>query len=463
MGQAPNDYYNVHVSADGLRAVLTLASAPPAGSLGLGGLKQALSAAGVTHGIDEIALQQLVDSPAAGRSIVAAQGTAARDGADEQIVYHFDAAGAPEAANPDDPDATVDFRNVRNFNSTRAGAVIAEKRRASAPQDGVSVTGQPLKAKAGRALSFKLGKGAQLSPDGERVLAEVDGHACVIAERIGVLATVEVPAHVDFSIGNIAFIGSVRVRGNVVTGFSVEAGGDIEVQGNVEKCLVKAGRNLTVRGIVFGQGDCLLTAGGDAQLNAADQATLQIQGDLTLSGYLRHCTCLVGGKVELTGKRGNIVGGEVHAFRGVSAPFIGNQMATLTRIKVGSNPFISGAIDALLLQQLEQQKKLEQVQLALAAQLKRKGAAPDPALDAVLGKLRAAEVTLSGQLGELEMQLAALQGKLAETKDAKIRVSEIAYPGVLVNFRDRLQYKTMDELQRLCFYEDASEIRTGAY
>jgi uncharacterized protein (DUF342 family) len=270
---------------------------------------------------------------------------------------------------------------------------------------------------------------------------------------------------VDYSIGNISFIGSVRVRGNVVAGFSVEAGGDIGVQGNVEKCVIRAGRSLIVRGIVFGQGECTLSAGGNAQLNSADQATLHIQGDLTLSGYLRHCTCLVGGRIELTGKRSNIVGGELHAFRGVDAPFIGNQMATLTRIKVGSNPFISGEMDALSLQQLELNRKLEQVQVALAAQLKRKAALPGPdaALEGVLAKLRAAEATLNSQLSDLEMQLAALSGKLSETKDARIRVSQVAYPGVFVNFRDRLQYKTMDELQRLSFYEEASEIRTGPY
>lgn len=462
-GLAP-DSYKVEISSDGMQATLTLLAAPASGSLSSTVLRQALLNAGVSHGHDETALELLAQSPETGKPRLTAQGQAARDGGDEQIVYHFDTGAAPESDNPDDPEAPVDFRNVKNFNSTPAGTVIAEKRTGQA-QDGYTVTGKVLKAKTGRSGSFKLGKGASLSEDGRRVIADVDGHACLIAGRVGVLGTVEVPAHVDYSIGNISFIGSVRVRGNVISGFTVEAAQDIEIHGNVEKAVVKAGRNLIVRGIVFGQGDCLLEVGGDAQINAADQATLRIQGDLTLSGYLRHCNCLVGGKAELTGKRGNIVGGELHAFRGVSAPFIGNQMATLTRIKVGSNPFISGEIEALLLEQLEQQKKLEQVQVALAAQLKRKAALPaaDAALEAILAKLRAAETTLSGQLSEVEMKLAQLQTKLAETKDAKIRISEIAYPGVLVNFRDRLQYKTMDELQHLSFYEDAAEIRTGPY
>ena len=48
-------------------------------------------------------------------------------------------------------------------------------------------------------------------------------------------------------------------------------------------------------------------------------------------------------------------------------------------------------------------------------------------------------------------------------KEAKIRVSQIIYPGVIICFRDRMQYKTRDELQCTSFYEEASEIRTGPF
>jgi uncharacterized protein (DUF342 family) len=140
-------------------------------------------------------------------------------------------------------------------------------------------------------------------------------------------------------------------------------------------------------------------------------------------------------------------------------------MATLTRIKVGTNPFLSAEMQELERQRFEQQGKLEQVQTAIESQLKRKAtlSAPDPRLDAVMVKLRLAESQLQGHLSDIEIQYASLQARLAEFKDAKIRVSEIAYPGVVINFRDRLQYKTMDELQRLSFYEDGAEIRTGPF
>jgi uncharacterized protein (DUF342 family) len=457
--------YKLEVAADGLQAVLTLANAPA--GLTPAEVQQALAEAGVTHGVDQGAVAALAQQPRPGQPVVVARGQRPQDGADESIAYGFDVSGQLHVENAEDEDAPVDFRNVRNFNNTPAGTVLAEK---SAPggakqQDGWTVKGVALKSRPGRTVQFKLGKGAALTPDGNRVVAEVDGHACLVADRICCLSVVEVPAHVDYSIGNISFIGSVKVRGNVLPGFAVEAAQDVEVQGNVEKAVVKAGHTLTIRGIVFGQGECHLEAGGDAHINAVDQATLRIQGDLTLSGYVRHCQVLVGGKLELLGKKGSIVGGEVHAFRGVTTPYLGNQMATLTRVKVGSNPFLSAEMVELERRRYELEGKLEQVQSALEAQFRRKStlSSPDARLEAVIVKLRLAEQQIQGHLSDLEMEYAALQARLSEFKDAKIRVSEIAYPGVVINFRDRLQYKTMDEMQRLGFYEDEGEIRTGPF
>ena len=43
-----------------------------------------------------------------------------------------------------------------------------------------------------------------------------------------------VPGDVDFSTGNIDFIGSVKVMGSVRNGFSVKAEGNVEIMGRLE-------------------------------------------------------------------------------------------------------------------------------------------------------------------------------------------------------------------------------------
>jgi hypothetical protein len=190
-----------------------------------------------------------------------------------------------------------------------------------------------------------------------------------------------------------------------------------------------------------------------------------VRGNLRVVSYIRHCKVAVGGKIELTGKKGTIVGGEVAAFRGIQAPFVGNNMATLTKLTVGSNPFVSGELDGARARLTALENKLVQVNTAISAIHERRvgSGGPEGASTAILDKLRKAKEQIEPELDVLNEQVAGLQQQATEYKEAKIRVGELVYPGVVINFRDRLQYKTMDEAQHLSFYEEAAEIRTGPY
>ncbi len=42
-------------------------------------------------------------------------------------------------------------------------------------------------------------------------------------------------------------------------------------------------------------------------------------------------------------------------------------------------------------------------------------------------------------------------------------MSQTIFPGVLINFRGRLQYKSNDPAQHTTFYEEGAEVRSGPY
>ncbi len=455
--------YLVEVSGDKMQASLKLLVDLPAAALTADDLVAALAGKGVSHGIDSSMLQRIAKNPVKGVSYTVAKGHASEDGQPEAVEYRFDTGGP---VLPDDEDAgSVDFRSIKNFNNTRTGAVIAVKRPATDGNPGFDVLGNEYKPREGKKATLRVGKGVTLTEDGMAAIAEIDGHACVMGDRVTVLGTIEIKANVDYSVGNINFIGNVVVRGGVMPGFTVITEGGIEIAGNVEKATIQCGGNLDIRGMVFGQGACLLEVAGDASIGAIDQATLNVRGDLHVANYIRHCKVAVGGKIEISGKKGNIVGGELAAFRGIQAPFIGNGMATLTKLTVGSNPFVSSELTAVSTRQADYESKLQQINTALVAVHERQARSNglDPASLLMLDKLRKAKEALEPELESLKAQVATLQEQSSEFKEARIRISEIVYPGVVINFRDRLQYKTMDEAQRLCFYEEAAEIRTGPY
>ncbi|MCH7471516.1 DUF342 domain-containing protein [bacterium] len=458
-----SDDCKIEVSADKMEARATLFSGDAAGALTYEALLAVLNEANVRGGIDHAALRLLAEKPIFNSPQLVARGTPAQNGKDEEVIYKFPITSELKPAESES--GSVDFRNVENFNNIRAGDVLAEKEPATGGSAGVNVLGVELLARKGKERPLRVGKGAKLSDDGMSAVADINGHACIAADRITVLDTVEVPADVDYSVGNISFIGNVRIRGGVKSDFTVEAKGNIEIFGNVEKAKIDCGGELTIRGIVFGQGNCSIHVGGNAQIGALDQAELVIRGDLNVGNYIRHSSVLVGGSVNVSGKKGTIVGGEVCAYSGITAPFVGNNMATLTKLTVGTNPFASREVKAVQAQHDEMETKVKQINNALRSTGERQKLAggADPKSQALMGKLTLARDQLEPQLEKLTKELERVKATLSDFKGARIRIAERVHPGVVINFRNRYKLKTNEELQHLSFYEEDAAVRTGSY
>ena len=448
-----SEFFDVKVSNDKMEAYITLKQGGPRASVLE--IQKALQGAGVTYGIDDARIAELAAHPVYGAAQLVAKGQAAVDGVSEKIEYRFEVDPASNKVGEDEEGA-IDWRAIKNFINFKAGDVLAERVAAVAGQEGRTVLGDAIPAKEGKQATWKHGKGVEISADGMQAIAQVDGHPAIIADRLTVANTVEVPAHVDYSIGNIDFIGNVRVRGDVMPGFFVKTKGNLEIAGNVEQADLEVGGNLDLRGIVFGQGNSRVTVMGDAKIGAIDQAEVRVSGNLKVNNYIRHCTVLVGAALDVVGPKGNIIGGDISAYQGINCPYVGNSMATLTKLTVGTNPFVAVEFDELQAAFNDIELKLQQTGTALTNAIQR-GNQP------MVGKLRQVAAVLKPKYDELKEALTQAKLRVAETKEAKIRVKEKAFPGVIVNFRDKLQYKTMDEAQRTTFFEEGAEIRTGPY
>jgi uncharacterized protein len=445
--------YEVKVAGDQMEAFITLKAPTP--GLTPADFVRALQSNGVVFGIDEARLRELAASPIPGAPQLVARGQPAVDGVSEQITYHFDVDLTTNKVTEGEG-GSIDFRMIKNFINFKSGEVLAEKSRAVPGKPGRNVMGQELPAREGKQSTFKFGKGVDVSGDGMKAIATVDGHPAIVADRLTVQNTVEVPAHVDYSIGSIDFIGNVRVRGDVMPGFTVKTKGNLEIAGNVEQANLEVGGNLDLRGIIFGQGNSKITVRGDARIGAVDQAEVRVQGHLKVNNYIRHSLILVGAALEVVGPKGNIIGGDTSAYQGVNCPYLGNPMATLTKITVGVNPFVAAESDSLQAEFNDVDGKLRQASAAMTSAIQRGN-------NMLIEKLKQVQAQLEPLHKQLAEKLEQSKTRGVENKDARIRVKEKVFPGVVVNFRDRLQYKTMDEAQRLSFYEEGAEIRTGPY
>lgn len=460
MALEPKDLV-VELAPDRLKASIKITNAEDVGSVSVSLINEALANRGVNTGILSDVIDSIVTNPMANTSYVIANGTRPTPGTDEKVEYQFPITSGHVIE--EDESGSIDFRKITNFNNFNKGDILAIRTPATAGVDGVNVVGEVLPGKAGKSTVLRVGKGAEFNEQDQTVIACIAGHGCIANDRVSVLNTVEIPGHVDYSVGNINFIGNLKIRGGIMPGFLVEAAGDIEIADNVEQANISCGGNLTIKGIVFGHNDCVIKVEGNAEVNAIDQAVLKVKGDLLVHGYIRHCQVKVGNSIKLDGQKSSIVGGEIAALTRIRAPFIGNNMATLTKLSVGSNPFASQELDETQKNHDQLHEKLGQVYNAMntvrnkMTQAGRAGSKMQPMLD----KLMQAKSQLEPAVEKLAAKIVELRTTTVNFKDAKIHISEKVFPGVVVNFRNKLQYKTMDEAQRLTFYEEGSEIRTG--
>lgn len=174
--------------------------------------------------------------------------------------------------------------------------------------DGVDVCGQPIKAPDGRPCEIKVDKSLTVQEDG-KVIARIDGTLQLENNTLSISDVLNVPGCVDFTTGSIKVNGSVHVREHVRANFTIEASGDVSVDGLVEAATIKCGGNFHCYRGVTAKGRGQLVIGGSAALGYLNDATARIEKNLTLRKEA--IDCLVAVKGDLHAETATIIGGEV--------------------------------------------------------------------------------------------------------------------------------------------------------
>ncbi|MCB1216265.1 DUF342 domain-containing protein [bacterium] len=478
MGLTPADY-KIDVSDDRLIATMTLSNRETTGQFSADDLRNVLAAAGISQGIIENSLALMAAAPQFGDPVVVARGKQPPCRLLSEVTFLFDTGqpgqvclegklsteqseeeGAEEAH---EDHGRIDLKEVRHFQNVQAGAVLARPTVITPEMCGVDVYGHPIQPEFKKASAPKPGRGVEQDEKTGEIRATLTGHASLKAGRISVMDVLDVNGDVDYGVGNIDFIGSVRIMGNIHPGFHIKAGTDLTISGNVDRASLECSGNLQINGIVFGAGETVIRVGGDAHVDALDQCELSVRGDLTISNYMRHCTASIGGSLQIESPKGNLVGGEVHVYRNVDVTSLGSKMAALTKLTVGRNPFSESNPDEIRQEITENEGKLRQISMGIETLKKRlQATGSNLELQQRLGKLMLAEAQFMPVLEGLRLRLEEAQRNATYFREAIISVRETVYPGVVVNFRDKMQYKTMDSMSSLCFYEHEAEIKTRA-
>lgn len=450
----------VYITRDGMEAYLTVS--PPRGDGRPVDFRQAMDAlekAGVVHGIDVARVGEALEERNWNRSIVVAKGTPPVHGEDGRVEYKFSLpgqkVGPAETAN-----GKVDYRNLNLICNVNKGALLAVKIDPKPGVPGMAVTGNPVPPRMGKEVVLRRGKNTVLDDTGHCLYSAADGRVVMDDDKIVVEAVYEIRGDVDFSTGNIDFVGSVIVGGEVTSGFVVKAGQDIEINGGVEAAQLIAGGNITIRKGIAGGDKGMIQAGGKVVARFIENARVIAGSEVTVQDAIIQSFVRSNSSVQVEGRRGTIVGGLIQARDEISARVIGSTFATQTHLEVGVDPEIREEYRSIVTRHKEKKKAFDVVAQNLQM-LQRSVTSPDN----LSGKQRMALIklleeykSLSAELKQMEERRAFLEQEFNRLQGGRIKVLDIVYPGVHITI-GRAVYVVNDPIKYAMFILEDGEVK----
>ncbi|WP_409340950.1 DUF342 domain-containing protein [Paenibacillus sp. MBLB4367] len=424
-------------------------------------LRAQLITVGVKHGVlHEIAMNPLgfVEEKA-----VVAEGELAISGTDGVITFLHNL-DQDDKKPLEMENGKVDYKEVTALSNVRKGELIAKRVPPSPGTPGRGVTGEILLPREGKEARFKLGKNVVVSAEGLHMYAAIDGMIVKTdRDKINVFPVFEVNGDVDYNIGNIDFVGTVVIRGNVLPGFKVKASGDIRVTGGVEGADMEAGGSIEISAGILGQNKGLIKAGVNVKSSFIQDGNVEAAEHILVSQSIMHSNVRAGNSVVCLGAKGLIVGGIIQAGDKVTARTIGNSMSTNTFVEVGVLPELRNELIQLRGQVRTGQENLDKTEKALVIldQLAAAGQLTPERL-AIRVKLQLTKKQAIEEQTQIRERILEIEKSLSDTDKAKVEVLSIVYGGTKIVIGRYTKF-VKDAVQRVVFRISDGDISMVPY
>jgi uncharacterized protein (DUF342 family) len=424
----------------------------------------------VYHGINENALRDFADRPLYREKVEVAEGTKPADGRDAYIQYNFET-DQTKVRLREGSNGRVDFKELNIIQNVVKDQPVAKKLPPERGVPGKTVTAKPIPAKDGRDIPVPLGKNVHLGDDGVTVSADMNGQVILANGKINVEPVYIVQGDVNLKTGNIIFLGTVIVNGNVEDGFSVKAAGNIEVNGTVAKAELDAEGDIIIHQGINGKSGGSVRAGRSLWARFIENAFIEAGNMVVASDGIINSQVDATNKIICRGKRAHIMGGRLRATEEINAKVLGNPTSgTETICEVGFDPRRKGQMEKLTSAKAAAQKEFEDIKLNLQTLInikKQRKSLPEDK-EASIKELMDRRQVLMADMKKADLSLQKMQEYFNSLDTTgKISASSKVYPGVRIVIRDtrddvRAEYKSVtfileNDLIRVTKYEEPDE------
>lgn len=296
----------------------------------------ALEKAGVKTGIDPQSMVEIFRQVRYLRLIPVAFGQPETEGKDGYVTEKYPRELSREVVI--DEHGVADYRAMNYVQLIKKDSVICEITPPVEGTPGMRLDGKPIMPRTVQAAKAPCGLNTTLTEDGLRLIATMDGHLEYSNGAFYVRPVLEIRGDVDYSTGNIDFIGDVQIAGDVRENFSVRATGSITVDGIVEAASVESGGDMTITRGVVGDNRAVLKCGGVFRVKYLENSRVYAGGSV-------YADCIMTSEVysdqsiEVVEGRGSIIGGTLTAGELIRANMIGAQSGRKTELTLGVLPY----------------------------------------------------------------------------------------------------------------------------
>nr|WP_255723688.1 FapA family protein [Sporosarcina sp. ACRSL] len=370
-----------------------------------------------------------------GVPITAAIGREPEKGMDAQITY----IEKPDRKPVIREDGVADYYEMNFVKHVEEGDWLGEKIPPTDGKPGKDIFGKEIAALPGSdaKLQFDRKSVVEIEEQGKIVLRALFGGALeYIEDNVSVGKHLIINGDIGPETGSITFDGSVSVYGTVMAGYSVNATGDISIEGNEgitnAKEICSSEGDLYIKGGVFGGNVSLIEASGDIFIKHANNCKLFAK-NINVGLYILGSE-VVGENVYVDKNRGKIIGGRIEALFKIECGFAGNAHERTTHL-------LAKGIDKDLIYKEIQQMALELKELQktvghLESQLSvidggRSNQLLGEKADAYM-KLNTALQASRDKMFELDREIQAGLYKIKTAIPPRIEVAKEAYPGVII-------------------------------
>lgn len=434
----------VTISEDGMKAYVRLNPVTDGSRYTVPEVKAALRNNRVVTGVSTTALMEMIGGEVYDEDVLVAEGkevTAGTEGFFEFMI-DMESKRTPEILE----DGSVDYSSMNRVANVDVGDLIAIYHPAVQGSKGNDVCGKELIPRYCRDL-MPL-RGQHVERRGDKYYANMAGRISLSGNNIEILSVFEIDEDVTYGFGNVDFFGDVEIHGNVDSGVTIRAGGKVTISGTVGSATIYAGGDVILERGIQGGGEGKVSSNGSVFAEFIEFATINAKGDIR-ANYFLDSKVKASGMVYAEGKKGSVIGGEVHGLKGIEIRNAGNITETRSVIHAGFETSEYEKYSQLLHDEKKAKDKIRDLVEEMSELLvKGKKDGVNKAQKEKILKINEKKTAVYTELEEIAGKKNELATRMAQSSRANIKIHDTCYVntmlaiGIAVTIINREEYRT---------------------